>query len=489
LRGAADAATRAIAPSQKENAMVTSTDATAAELARAIRSRECSAYELVQGLLDRIERRNPALNAIVTLDGEGALERARAADAALARGQPCGPLHGVPFTLKDCFETQGLRTTAGHPPLAGHVPQADSTVAARLKAAGAILLGKTNVPPLAMSLQTNNEIFGRSNNPWNLERTTGGSSGGGAAAVAARLAPFDIGSDLSGSIRIPAHFCGVYGFKPTSNRVPGTGHIPPPPGAPRMDRQLCAYGPLARSVDDLVLLTSLLVGPDGQDTEIPPLPWREVPRRQASQLRIVWRSGWPGVPTARVVRDTVERVARSLADAGAQVEEGDPGFSRDELMSVWNDYFALASTAMMEVAGVSLPVKPPPGAPGGLATWIGVQHRRDALLRAIDRTLTQRFDAFLCPAVITNAFAHSAPRMPFMLDGESVDSRFSDHYLFPFNLLGTPAVVLPAGLAGDGLPVGVQLVGARWCDEELLATARAVDGVIGGFRAAPDPAN
>ena len=469
--------------------MATAIDATATELARAIRSRECSALELVQVLLDRIERRNPALNAIVTLDGEGALERARAADAAMARGQPCGPLHGVPFTLKDCFETQGLRTTAGHPPLAGHVPQTDSTVAARLKAAGAILLGKTNVPPLAMSLQTNNEIFGRSNNPWNLERTTGGSSGGGAAAVAARLAPFDIGSDLSGSIRIPAHFCGVYGFKPTSNRVPGTGHIPPPPGAPRMDRQLCAYGPLTRSVDDLVLLTSLLVGPDGQDTEIAPLPWREVPRRQASQLRIVWRSAWTGVPTARVVREAVERVARNLADAGAQVEEGDPGFSRDELMAVWNDYFALASTAMMEVAGVSLPVKPPPGAPGGLAAWIGVEHRRDALLRAIDRTLTQRFDAFLCPAVITNAFAHSAPRMPFMLDGESVDSRFADHYLFPFNLLGTPAVILPAGLAGDGLPVGVQLVGARWRDEELLATARAVDGVVGGFRAAPDPAH
>ncbi|HXD39025.1 MAG TPA: amidase [Ramlibacter sp.] len=468
--------------------MTTAISDTAAQLAHAIRSRECSALELVQALLARIERRNPGLNAVVTLDAEGALERASAADAALARGRPCGPLHGVPFTLKDCFETAGLRTTAGYPPLAAHVPQTDSTVAARLKAAGAILLGKTNVPPLAMSLQTNNEIFGRSNNPWDLERTTGGSSGGGAAAVAAGLVPFDVGSDLSGSIRIPAHFCGVYGFKPTSNRVPGTGHVPPPPGAPRMDRQLCAYGPLARSVDDLALLMPLLAGPDGLDTEVPPLPWRAVPQREVAQLRIVWRSAWPGVPTARAVRAAVERVARCLADAGAQVEEGDPGFSRDELMAVWNDYFALASAAMTEVAGVSLPVKPPPGAPGGLAAWIGVQHRRDALLQAIDRTLSQRFDAFLCPAVITNAFVHSAPRMPFMLDGESVDSRFADHYLFPFNLLGTPAVVLPAGLAADGLPVGVQLVGARWRDEELLATARAVDGVVGGFRAPPDPA-
>lgn len=462
---------------------------TAVELARAIRARDCSALELVQALLVRIERRNPALNAIVTLDAEGALEHARSADIALAQGRTLGPLHGVPFTLKDCFETAGLRTTAGHPPLAGHVPQTDSTVSARLKAAGAILLGKTNVPPLAMSLQTNNEIFGRSNNPFDPERTTGGSSGGAAAAVAAGLVPFDIGSDMSGSIRIPAHFCGVYGFKPSSNRVPGTGHVPPPPGAPRMDRQMCAYGPLARSVDDLVLLTSVLAGPDGLDTEVPPLPWREVPRRDARQLRIVWCGAWPGVPTAHSVREAVEQVARSLADAGAQVEKGDPGFTRDELMAVWNDYFALASSAMMEVAGVSLPVKPQADAPGGLAAWIRVQHRRDALLCAIDRTLTQRFDAFLCPAVITNAFAHSAPRSPILVDGDSVDSRFADHYLFPFNLLGSPAVVLPAGLDGDGLPIGVQLVGARWRDEELLATARAVDSLVGGFRAPPNPAD
>ena len=143
-----------------------------------------------------------------------------------------------------------MRTTAGHPPLAAHVPRTDSSVAARLRAAGAIVLGKTNVPPLAMSLQTRNEIFGRSNNPWDLARTPGGSSGGAAAAVAARLVPFDIGSDMSGSIRIPAHYCGVYGYKASSNRVPGSGHIPPPPGAPRLDRQMCAYGPLARSVDD-----------------------------------------------------------------------------------------------------------------------------------------------------------------------------------------------------------------------------------------------
>jgi amidase len=456
----------------------------AVELAAALRARELSSLELLQALLARIEQRNKPLNAIVTLDTERALARALEADAALAAGTSWGPLHGVPFTLKDCFETEGVRTTAGHPPLASHVPANDSTVAARLKKAGAILLGKTNVPPLAMSAQTNNEIFGRSSNPWDTARTTGGSSGGAAAAVAARLVPFDIGSDMSGSIRIPAHFCGVYGFKPTSNRVPGTGHVPPPPGVPRMDRQLCAYGPIARSVDDLVLLTSLIAGADGEDTEVPPLPWRDVPRRAPRGLRIAWRGAWAGVPTARGVTAAVERVARTLADAGAQVEEADPGITREEIMSVWNEIFPIASAAMMEVTGLTLPVKAEASS-SGLAAWVRAQDRRDALVRAIDGALTRRFDAFLCPAAITSAFLHSAPRAPFDVDGEMVDSRFVDHYLFPFNLIGNPCAVLPAGLGDDGLPVAVQLVGARWRDEELLAVAKVVDDAVQGLRHPP----
>ena len=460
-------------------------DLTASRMAAALRARELSAVELLQTLLARIARVNPALNAIVTLDIERAMQRAREADEALAGGRSWGPLHGVPFTLKDCFETAGVRTTAGHPPLAAYVPDVDSTVAVRLKAAGAILLGKSNVPPLAMSAQTSNEIFGRTSNPWDVSRTSGGSSGGAAAAVAAGLVPFDIGSDMSGSIRIPAHFCGVYGFKPTSNRVPGTGHIPPPPGMPRLDRQMCSYGPLARSVEDLVLLTSVLVGPDGEDTEVPPVPWRDVPARRAEELRFIWRSRWPGVPTARAVSDAVEHTARALSDAGAQVLEGDPGFTRDELMAVWSDYFPIVSAAMMECVGMALPVKAAGGAVAGLAGWIKVQERRDPLVRAIDRTLTQRFDAFLCPAAISGAFHHSPPRSPFPIDGDMVDSRFVDHYLFPFNMLGNPCVVLPAGVTQDGLPVGVQLVAARYRDEELLAVSQAVVEVLGGLRHPP----
>src|SRR5437660_5592118 len=200
---------------------------TTTQMAAAIRAGHVSATEVLEVHLAQIDKHNPALNAIVAMDAERAYKRAREADEALARGQVWGPLHGVPFTLKDAHSTAGMRTTTGFPPL-DHVPQADSTVTARLKAAGGILLGKTNVAMMLADYQTKNPIFGRTNNPWNIERTPGGSSGGAAAALAAGMTPFDIGTDLSASIRIPAHFCGLFGLSPTEQRVPLTGLIPRP---------------------------------------------------------------------------------------------------------------------------------------------------------------------------------------------------------------------------------------------------------------------
>src|SRR5512134_140875 len=222
---------------------------TATELARAIRKKQVSALEVLEAHLAQIAEYNAALNAIVTFNLEGARQRAQAADEALARDEIWGPLHGVPLTLKDVHSVAGMRTTAGFEPLSGYYPPQDGTIAARLKAAGAIIFGKTNVPVLAGDLQTHNPIFGRTNNPWNLERTPGGSSGGASAAVAAGLSAFDVGSDLAGSVRTPAHFCGLFGLKPTERRIPNTGHIPEPPGLPRAVRHMNVLGPLARCVD------------------------------------------------------------------------------------------------------------------------------------------------------------------------------------------------------------------------------------------------
>ena len=451
---------------------------TAAELARRIASREQSVVDVVEGYLARIERTHAALNAVVTLDAARARERARQADQALARGQHLGPLHGVPFTLKDAFTTAGVRTTVGHAGV-DHVPTSDATVAARLQAAGGILLGKTNVPPLLMSAQTDNPLFGRTHNPHALERSVGGSSGGSGAAVAAGLCGFDIGSDMSGSIRIPAHYCGVYGFKPTTGRIPLTGHIPPPPGVAQPDRMLAAVGPLARSVEDLALIFSVLAGPDGVDVDVPPLPLQPVTARGPRSLRIAYLSVFPDVPTSAAVQATLRSVVERLARAGAAVQELAP-FSFATMRAAWGQYLRCVGATMQELMATALPVGPSAAQPPSLGTWAEAQRLRDGVIVELER-LFQDYDAFLCPLGISEAFPHGPPRTPIPVDGVQVESRFVDHYLFPFNLTGSPAVALPAGLH-DGLPLGVQLVGKRFADEALLGVALGVDAVLDGFR-------
>jgi len=262
--------------------------ASAQELAMRIRQRRVSATEVLEGYLAQIAAHHTALNAIITLDEEGARTRATAADAALARGEVWGPLHGVPVTIKDAIETVGLRTTGGFPPLAAYVPTTDAPVVARLRAAGAIIMGKTNVPVLSADYRADNPIFGRTNNPWALDRTPGGSTGGGAAALAAGLTALEVGSDLAGSVRIPAHYCGVYGLKPTEHRVPCTGHIPEVPGTLKGRRHMQTIGPLARSVEDLALALRLMAGPDGWQWEVPPVPLLPAADRPLETLRLAW---------------------------------------------------------------------------------------------------------------------------------------------------------------------------------------------------------
>src|SRR5437867_9143223 len=282
------------------------------QLAAAIRSGNVSATEVLEAHLAQIHTHNPALNAIVTMDAERARERAQEADEALARGQVWGPLHGVPFTLKDAHATAGMRTTTGFPPLADYVPQEDSTVAARLKAAGGILIGKTNVHMmLADPAQTINPIFGRTKNPWNSERTPGGSSGGAAAALASGMTPFEIGTDLTGSIRIPAHFCGVFGLKPTEKRVSLAGLIPGLP-TPRSVRIMSCIGPMARTVEDLALLYPIIAGPDRHDTDVAPVPIDDLPELELKKLRIAFAPTFPGFPVAADMRAAIEALAQQL---------------------------------------------------------------------------------------------------------------------------------------------------------------------------------
>src|SRR5918993_5909188 len=280
-------------------------------LAGAIRRREVSSEELVDAYLVQVSRHNPHLHAIVTLDEEGARSRARAADAALGRGEKWGVLHGVPISLEDIHPTSGVRTTwGGLPRLADHVPEEDGTVAARLKAAGAILLGKTSGPEIWPD-----SVFARTNNPWDLAHTPGGSSAGAGAAIAAGLTSLDIGLDTLGSIQNPAHYCGGYGMRPTEHRVPMSGVFFLDPA--RKFRVMSVDGPMARSVEDLRLALRIIAGPDGLDTHVPPVQWRDLERPKLGDLSIAWSSEFPGIDTQDEIRTVVEGVTGQLAEGGA----------------------------------------------------------------------------------------------------------------------------------------------------------------------------
>src|SRR2546426_3819020 len=296
--------------------------ASATTLARAIRAKEISSAEVVHAYLQRIEAVNPQLNAVVQLRAEAAQAEARAADAALARGQLLGPLHGVPMTIKDSLDTAGVITTGGAKGRATLVPEQDATVVARLRAAGAILLGKTNTPELTLSGETDNLVYGRTNNPYDVSRTPGGSSGGAGAILAAGGSVLDIGSDTGGSIRLPAHFCGIAGIKPTSGRVPRTGHIVPF-GMGAVDA-LTQLGPMARYVEDLILTLPIIAGVDWRDPAIVPMPLGDPKAVNITGLRIAMYTDngimSPTPETAAAVR----AAATALAEPGASVEEDRP---------------------------------------------------------------------------------------------------------------------------------------------------------------------
>jgi amidase len=450
---------------------------TATDLAALIRQRTVSSVEVVEAHLARIAAQNPTLNAVVTLDAEGALRQARAADHLLASDPEQAhrrPLHGVPLTLKDCHATAGMRTTAGYPPLAEYIPEQDGTVAARLRAAGALVLGKTNVSQLLADAQSSNPVFGRTVNPWNPERTPGGSSGGAAAAVAAGLTPLEIGSDIGGSIRLPSHCCGIYGLKPSEHRVSNHGHIPDLPHHPRTTRVMNAIGPLARAIDDLILAFGLLAGPDGYDLDVPPVPVAPVPELALPEMRIAWAGAFPGLPLAADIRGALERVAGTLASTGAAVEETLPEVSFEEQLAV--------RARLREVVRV-LVDEPPGGTPSALA-YLEALHARDAFVRTWE-AFFERWDALLCPVMMTTAFPHCERDGTVAVDGVDYPYALVPDYCRPFNLTGHPVVAMPIGFDRDGLPIGMQVVGRRWEDERLLGVARAIDATLGPFTAHP----
>jgi amidase len=450
----------------------------ARELARQLSERRVSSVEVLEAHLERIEQHNPALNAVVSLEPDRARERTEAADAALARGEVWGPLHGVPMTLKDAHDVAGMRTTVGTEAL-DRVPTEDGVVAARLRGAGAIIVGHTNVPPGWPTTRAPIPSSVAAPTHGTSSARPGGSSGGAAAALAAGLTPLEVGSDLAGSCRLPPHFCGVYGLKTTEHRVPDTGFFRLPEGMPRSVRILGGTGPLARDLDDLALALTIIAGPDGRDGEIPPVPLVAERGRPVEGLRLAVAPTLPGATVARDIQQQIERVSDGATNAGAAVEARLPEID-------WEGLFQLYGDLVRTVTGLFDPTAELPDEHRTLAWFLSALDRRDEFVSAWEAFFSD-IDGLIVPPAMTTAFTHRAPGASLEVDGSEAEYGGNGQTLVIFNLTGQPGLVAPAGHDGDGLPIGIQIVGPRWSEMRLLAMARALEeaGILPGFRPPP----
>jgi amidase len=472
---------------------------TATAMLEALRGRQVSAVELLDLHLARIERYNPALNAVVIKDYDRAREAAVAADAARARGED-RPLLGLPLTIKDAIDVAGLPTVCGAPERVNAIADADAPIVASVRAAGAVIMGKTNVPPYAGDYQADNPVFGRTNNPWNLERVPGGSSGGSAAVLAAGLAPLEFGSDIGGSIRFPATWCGIYGHRPSVGIIPASGHVPGSP-LPNPSLHLNTLGPLARSTNDLTLSMNVVTGPEpgeevGWRLELPPAR-----RQRLSEFRVALFPGAAWRPLASEIAAAIEGLASRLGRLGAQVGEALPDGYGDG--KAYHELFqslisAITSSRLTEAErrerAAMLRASADPfgesrarGAVATAADYIAWHNERQRF-RTAWRSFFQDWDVLLTP--IANVLAPPHSTIPvddrtIEVNGRTVGARtVMIHSALPI-LPGLPATAFPLGLSRDGLPIGVQAIGPYLEDWTPIRFADFVGEEIGGYQRPP----
>ena len=453
------------------------TSSSASEITELIKTGSVSSVEVVEAYLRRHEELNPALNAIITIAPD-ILDRARERDAELARGKIAGPLHGLPITIKDTFDTEGIRTTYGSRLFADNVPKQDAVVVARLKASGAIIFGKTNVPEMASPYETDNPIFGRTNNPYDVTRTAGGSSGGEAAAIAAKLSPAGVGSDLSGSLRVPAHFCGIAALKPTTGLIPMDRHLPSANGTLAIG---ACVGPMAARVKDLALLCASMVE-KSEDAS-----WQ---RAEGERGRVAWYADDGVVPVDHEVLKAVKKASEILIDAGYDVrQETPPGFTEGQRL--WIELFSRSAREQMreiyrgrehEAGPLISPYLDPnykptlenkvEAAETVAKAVVERQRWREDLLRWMKTT-----PLIVAPVSATPAFEHGATRVD--VNRESISIFRSCCYSQTVNVFGLPAVVVPVARTDKGLPIGVQIIGRPFQESEVLAAAAIIEQSAG----------
>lgn len=459
------------------------------ELAEIIRSKVISPVDVVKAFLERIEKINPMLNAIVTLAPD-AMKKAQEAEDAVVRGEVCGPLHGVPVTVKDTIETAGLRTTSGSRMRAEFIPELDAPAVARLKAAGAIILGKTNAAEMAMDYTADNPVFGRTNNPYDLSLTPGGSSGGEGAAIASCMSPGGIGSDLAGSIRIPSHFCGITGLKPTVGRVPGAGQFPPSTGPYSLG---AAIGPMARSVSDVQLLFDVLAGSYVAATSGDKAPHLiEAPRTSISGWRVAFYTDDRVSPVSEETQRAVAAAAKALANAGLATEERrPPGIERGH--DLWLKIFSRASVVQLRnvYAGhedeggdfvrwrlATADDTPLPSLDDYIDSWMERDRLRASLVDWLEDT-----PLILAAVGAIPAYPHNTHKVTVANQTMSIFRAFS--YSQTFNVFDLPVVVVPVGRSSAGLPIGVQIIGRPFAEDTVLAAAAIVEEALGGWQPPP----
>ncbi|MBI4853600.1 MAG: amidase [Acidobacteria bacterium] len=469
------------------------------EIARLISEKKMSAMEVLDIHLKHIAKYNSKINAIILLDEEGAIKRAKEADQALSKGEIWGPLHGVPFTVKDSYATKGLRSSFGNPLHKNNIPDSDSTLVARLKQAGAILLGKTNLPYFSFDWQVNGSLFGRANNPYNLAHIVGGSSGGSAAALAAGFTPLCLGSDIAGSLRVPAHFCGITTIRPTEHALSDFGHFMIP-NDPKVGRYMVTCGPMARKIQDLKLVYPLLWGADDKNWTIAPVELKNSPTvNTLKNLKVAYSKTLGNIAICQDTKKAFEKLLAKLSNAGCIIEETQPkDFDVDYMQEIWgiicgaNDFRAalpnfipkllpklLLKSQFPKTKFLNALIK---GIDSSSRDLMFALEKRDILIGSANEFFS-KYDVWLTPVAARPAFKHCKTGAAVEVENQKIP--YSDIFS-PFNcpttLLANPIAVIPIAFSQEGLPIGIQIHSKRWQDWRLLEIAELIESLTEGFQ-------
>ena len=469
------------------------------ELAENIRSGKLTSYEVVTAFFEQIDKYNHTYNAMVALNRTEALKRAKEADIALSKGKVWGKLHGVPITIKDNYLTKGLITTSGYNPLKNSKPDSDAEIIKLLKAEGAIIIGKTNLSVLAMDMQADNPIFGKTNNPWDTTKTSGGSSGGCATALATGMTPLSFGNDLAGSIRLPASYCGVYGFKPTFGVVSLHGIQTDPKEKVNGLKSLAVAGPLARNINDLELALSIIAQTTSEDRRLIPLI-KNTDTIDIQDLKIAWADEFGGVPVDNGIKQKIQEYISKLGNAGATVVKITPEINFYLAWKTWGSFVGMQGgyntsnfikwLGLPFTKGVlrNVPMHQNIVKPTSVEKYMIALNIQDTMINIMENFLND-YDVFICPVSAVTAFKHCAPTKSYgnfniyntPLKVNSVDIHYymaTQAYTTPFALTESPVLAIPLGLNGQQLPVGIQAVGKRFEDFKLLQIGKILNQYI-----------